>query len=224
MTGAALKRELKAAGTPERAAGAARYFKTGKGEYGEGDVFIGISAPVLRKIEARYWTLSLDELQMLLEAKEHEVRIAALEILVHQHKRGAEKLRRQILKLYMRNTRFINNWDLVDCSCREIVGGHLKTGSRTLLTRLAKSKSLWERRIAMVSTMALVWTRCAWRRYCSTIGTISFTKLWVGCCANWETRTAQCCWAFSENTTNACRGRRYGTRSSIFPRLSGRRS
>ena len=157
MTGAALKRELKAAGTPERAAGAARYFKTGKGEYGEGDVFIGISAPVLRKIEARYWTLSLDELQMLLEAKEHEVRIAALEILVHQHKRGAEKPRRQILKLYMRNTRFINNWDLVDCSCREIVGGHLKTGSRTLLTRLAKSKSLWERRIAMVSTMALVW-------------------------------------------------------------------
>ena len=156
LTGAALKRELKAAGTPKRAAGAARYFKTGKGEYGEGDVFIGISVPVLRRIESRYRTLSLDELQCLLEAKEHEVRIAALEILVHQHKRGDEALRKLILRMYLRNTQYINNWDLVDCSCREIVGAHLKTGSKTLLTRLAKSKSLWERRIAMISTMALV--------------------------------------------------------------------
>jgi len=157
MTGAALKRELKAAGTPGRAAGAARYFKTGPGEYGEGDVFLGVTTPALRKIEARYRTLGLDELQLLLQAKEHEVRIAALEILVHRHKRGDPALRRQILKMYLRNTRYINNWDLVDCSCREIVGGHLKTGSRKLLAKLAKSKSLWERRIAMVSTMALVW-------------------------------------------------------------------
>jgi 3-methyladenine DNA glycosylase AlkD len=156
MTGAALKRELKAAGTPERAAGAARYFKTGPGEYGEGDVFLGVTVPLLRKIVSRYKTLSLDELQRLLKAKEHERRAAALEILVAQHKRGDEALRKEILEMYLRNTQYINNWDLVDLSCREVVGGHLKTGSKKLLTKLARSKSLWERRIAMISTMALV--------------------------------------------------------------------
>jgi 3-methyladenine DNA glycosylase AlkD len=156
MTGAALKRELKAAGTPERAAGAARYFKTGPGEYGEGDVFLGVTVPLLRKIVSRYKTLSLDELQRLLKAKEHECRAAALEILVAQHKRGDEALRKEILEMYLRNTQYINNWDLVDLSCREVVGGHLKTGSKKLLTKLARSKSLWERRIAMISTMALV--------------------------------------------------------------------
>jgi 3-methyladenine DNA glycosylase AlkD len=157
MTGAALKRELKAAGTPERAAGAARYFKTGKGEYGEGDVFVGVTVPLLRKIVSRYSTLSLVEVERLLPAREHEVRSAALLILVAQYEKGDQALRKEILKMYLRNTRYINNWDLVDCSCREIVGAHVLTGSKTLLTKLAKSKSLWERRIAMVSTMALVW-------------------------------------------------------------------
>jgi len=158
MTGAALKRELKAAGTPTRAAGAARYFKTGPGEYGEGDVFLGISVPVLRKIALRYKTLSLDELEKLLASKEHEVRIAALEILVAQHKRADASTRKQILDLYLRNTQHINNWDLVDLSCREIVGSHLKMkrGQSKLLTRLAKSPSLWERRTAIISTMPLV--------------------------------------------------------------------
>ncbi|HEY4381113.1 MAG TPA: DNA alkylation repair protein [Acidobacteriaceae bacterium] len=156
MTGAALKRELKAAGTPERAAGAARFFKTGKGEYGEGDLFLGITVPDLRRIVRRYRGLSLEDVERLLKAKEHECRLAALLILVAQYERGDEALRREIFELYLRNTEFINNWDLVDASCREIVGAHLRAGSRKLLTKLAKSKSLWERRIAMVSTMALV--------------------------------------------------------------------
>src|SRR6266702_1949469 len=142
MTIAALKRELKAAGIPERAAGAARYFKTGAGEYGEGDVFLGVTVPALRKIALRYKSLSLDELQCLLVSKEHEVRVAALE--------------KKILRIYLRNTRYINNWDLVDCSCRDIVGGHLKAGPRKLLDKLAKSKNIWERRIAMISTMPLI--------------------------------------------------------------------
>ena len=149
-------RELKAAGTPVRAAGAARYFKTGPGEYGEGDLFLGITVPALRAIERRYRTLELGEVERLLAAKEHECRLAALLILVAQFERGDKAARRAILDLYLRNTRFINNWDLVDASCREIVGGSVRTGSRRLLTKLAKSKSLWERRIAMVSTMALV--------------------------------------------------------------------
>jgi 3-methyladenine DNA glycosylase AlkD len=156
MTGAALRRELKAAGTPERATGASRYFKTGKGQYGEGDIFLGVTVPVLRAIVKKYKTLPLADVEKLLSIGEHEVRSAALLILVAQYEKGDEAQRKQILKMYLRNTQYINNWDLVDCSCREIVGGHLKTGSRTLLTRLAKSKSMWERRIAMISTMALV--------------------------------------------------------------------
>ena len=134
MTGAALKRELKTVATPQRAAGAARYFKTGPGEYGEGDVFLGITVPDLRRIVRRYETLSLDEVAKLLAAREHEVRSAALLVLVAQYEAGDAAARRQILDLYLRNTHCINNWDLVDCSCREIVGAHLLTGSRKLLT------------------------------------------------------------------------------------------
>jgi 3-methyladenine DNA glycosylase AlkD len=157
MTGAELRRELKAAGTPERAAGAARFFKTGPGEYGEGDIFLGVTVPEVRKIVKRYRTLSLADLERLLASKDHEVRLAVLMILVAQYERGDKPQRRQIFDLYLRNTRHINNWDLVDCSCREIVGAHLLTRPRKLLTKLAKSKSLWERRIAMISTMPFVW-------------------------------------------------------------------
>jgi 3-methyladenine DNA glycosylase AlkD len=155
-TPAALVRDLKAVSTSARAIGAARFFKTGPGEYGEGDVFLGVTVPDLRRISKRYNALGLDDLQRLLTAKEHEVRTAALLILVAQYERGDAPLQREIRNLYLSNTQYINNWDLVDCSCREIVGAHLRTGSRKLLTQLAKSKSLWERRIAMVSTMALV--------------------------------------------------------------------
>lgn len=156
MTGAALKRELKATGTPERAVGAARFFKTAPGDYGEGDIFIGVTVPELRRIVRRYKALGLDDVEKLIAAKEHEVRLAALLILVAQYEKGDADAQRQILDMYLRNTQYINNWDLVDCSCREIVGSHLKKGSKKLLYKLAKSKSLWERRIAMVSTMALV--------------------------------------------------------------------
>ena len=156
LTRMTLIRGLKAAGTQERAIGAARFFKTGPGEYGEGDLFLGITVPALRAIVRSYRTLELGGVERLLSAKEHECRLAALLILVAQFERGDKAARRAILELYLRNTRFINNWDLVDASCREIVGGSVRTGSRRLLTRLVKSKSLWERRIAMVSTMALV--------------------------------------------------------------------
>jgi 3-methyladenine DNA glycosylase AlkD len=156
MTGAALKRELKAAGTPRRAAGAARYFKTGPGQYGDGNLFLGVTVPDLRRIVRHYRGLSLTDTERLLKAKEHEVRLAALLILVAQYERGDQALQRAILKLYLSHTKYIDNWDLVDASCREIVGAHLRRGSRKLLTKLAKSKSLWERRIAMISTMALV--------------------------------------------------------------------
>ena len=153
---AGLKQELKAASTPERAIGAARFFKTGPGQYGEGDIFLGVTVPALRRIALRYKNLSLNDVERLLASKEHEYRSAALEILVAQHRRGDTALRKQILDLYLRNTAYLNNWDLVDCSCRDIVGGHLLTGSHRLLTKLAKSNSLWERRIAIISTMPLI--------------------------------------------------------------------
>lgn len=148
--------ELKAAGTPTRAAGSARYFKTGSGEYGEGDIFLGVTVPILRKIAARYKSLSLPEVEKLLAAKQHECRAAALLILVAQFGRGDHTQQKVILDIYLRNTACINNWDLVDMSCREIVGSHVRTRSNRLLTKLARSNSLWERRIAMISTMPLI--------------------------------------------------------------------
>jgi 3-methyladenine DNA glycosylase AlkD len=156
-TRAQLERALKTAGNPERAAFLARYFKTGKGEYDEGDIFLGIPVPAMRKIALAHRRLDFPDLQRLLDSNIHEHRAAALEILVAQYKRGDEKLRKEIVAFYLKNTARINNWDLVDASCRPILGEYLKTKSRTVLRKLAKSKSVWERRIAMVSTMALVW-------------------------------------------------------------------
>ena len=156
MTRAGLELELKAASSSERAVGMARFFKTGAGQYGDGDLFLGIATPVLRRIALRYKGLELDELQRLLDSKAHEHRTAALEILVAQYKSGNEELRERIVEFYLSNTHAVNNWDLVDASAPYILGEHLKTRPRKILVKLARSKSLWERRIAMVSTLRLV--------------------------------------------------------------------
>ena len=111
----------------------------------------------MRRIALKYCALTLAELQKLLDSKIHEHRAAALEILASQYERGDEKQRNAIVTFYLRNTSRINNWDLVDASARPILGEHLKTRPRKILRKLAKSKSLWERRIAIVSTMTLVW-------------------------------------------------------------------
>lgn len=157
LTRAGLERALRAAGDAARAKQVAVYFKTGKGEYGEGDVFLGMPVPTMRKIALRYRALALRDLQKLLNSKIHEFRAAALEILVAQYEHGNEQQRSAIVRFYLKNTSRINNWDLVDASCRPILGEHLKTRPREVLRNLALSKSLWERRIAIVSTMALVW-------------------------------------------------------------------
>jgi 3-methyladenine DNA glycosylase AlkD len=151
-----LEKALRAAGNPERAAFSARYFKTGKGEYAEGDLFLGIPVPVLRKIALAHRDLPFTDLQTLLKSKIHEHRLAALEILASQYKRTGEKQRKQIVKFYLANTHCINNWDLVDASCRPILGEHLKTNSRTILDKLCRSRNLWERRIAIISTLAFI--------------------------------------------------------------------
>ena len=155
-TRAALVRDLAALASPARAAGAAKFFKSGVGEYGEGDKFIGIPVPALRNAALRYRALSLPDLALLLASAIHEHRLAALEILVAQYEAAGEAERKNIVEFYLGHTRGINNWDLVDASAPYILGEHLKTRSRRPLVRLAKSKSVWERRIAMVATLMLI--------------------------------------------------------------------
>jgi 3-methyladenine DNA glycosylase AlkD len=141
---------------PERAANLAWFFKTGKGEYGEGDRFLGITDPVCRRTALRYRTLPLSDIERLLESRYHEHRFAALEILVAQYERAAAEEQRAIVDFYLQQTHRINNWDLVDTSAPYIVGDFLKGRPRDLLDHLAGSTNLWERRIAIVATLGLI--------------------------------------------------------------------
>jgi 3-methyladenine DNA glycosylase AlkD len=133
-----------------------RFFKTGPGEYGEGDVFVGIKVPVLRKLAAEFETEALQTIRILLKSKIHEERVLALMILVRRFERGNDQGRRQIYNLYLKHTRCINNWDLVDGSAPYIVGAFLQGRNRRPLYVLAKSSSLWERRIAVLSTFHFI--------------------------------------------------------------------
>ncbi len=153
MTSAKLRRDLTVAGDPQRAASAVWFFKTGKGQYGEGDRFIGVPVPTLRKIALRYTHLTLADIKLLLASKIHEHRAAALEILVAQYKAADAATQQAIFDFYLENTARINNWDLVDTFARDIVGGYLLKKSKRVLYRLARSPSLWERRIAIVATL-----------------------------------------------------------------------
>lgn len=155
-TRTALERALRNAADPKRAISVAKFFKTGKGEYGEGDRFIGIPAPVLRKIARQHLSLTFADLHQLLSSPIHEYRSAALEILVAQYARADEARRERIVDFYLRHTRRMNNWDLVDASAPYILGQHLLTRSRKVLYELAASPNLWERRIAVIATLALV--------------------------------------------------------------------
>lgn len=147
---------MAAVADPKRAKGLAWFFKTGKGEYGEGDRFIGITVPEQRKIAKRYVELPLDEIARLLKSPIHEHRFTALEILVAKYARADEAIRCQIFAFYLRHAARANNWDLVDTSAPYIVGKHLKRRPRQLLDRLATSPNLWKRRIAIVATLALI--------------------------------------------------------------------
>lgn len=147
-----IRRELQALGNARYAAGARRFFKTAPGQYGAGDRFLGIRAPALRELAARHRDASLRDISALLASPWHEARVLALLILVRQYAQAAPRDRHAIYRLYMRNTARVNNWDLVDCSAEHIVGAHLRDGHRARLLRLAKSRLLWERRIAVLAT------------------------------------------------------------------------
>lgn len=153
-----LKRELRAHGNPEKAKNNSWFFKTGKGQYGEGDIFIGVTMPEQRSLAKQFTTLTLPELEKLLQSKEHEFRMTALLILVNQFKKSDTHLQEEIYALYLRNTRWINNWDLVDVSAEYIVGRWLENRKErnSVLKKLAQSKSLWERRIAMLATFTYI--------------------------------------------------------------------
>jgi 3-methyladenine DNA glycosylase AlkD len=153
---ATIHRRLKAAGSPARAAGVQRFFKTGPGQYGAGDRFFGIRVPTIRTLVREYQGLSLPDVAALLKSPWHEARLLALLILVRQYARGDAARRDAIFRLYMRSTIRINNWDLVDCSAEHIVGAHLDDGRWTALARLARSKVLWERRIAIIATFQYI--------------------------------------------------------------------
>lgn len=157
---------LQALGSPEAAAFAARYFKTGPGEYGEGDVFLGVRVPALRKLAGEFRDLTEGEVLSLLGSEFHEARLLALLIWVRAAAKGDEATRRRVYDLYLANTRSVNNWDLVDASAREIVGGYLHDKDRRPLHRLARSASVWERRIAIVATHDFI----ARHDYADTLG------------------------------------------------------
>jgi 3-methyladenine DNA glycosylase AlkD len=147
---------LQSLGNPEAAAHAQGFFKTGKGEYGEGDQFLGIRVPVIRQCVRQYRQVGLAETLELLSSPLHEARLLALLMLVDRYQRGTEADRLTIFSAYLEHVNCINNWDLVDCSAEHIVGAQLLAGDRALLYRLAKSKSLWDRRIAMLSTFHFI--------------------------------------------------------------------
>ncbi|MFD2519375.1 DNA alkylation repair protein [Emticicia soli] len=144
--------ELQAIATPERAKASALFFKTGKGQYGEGDIFIGISNPDLRAICKKYNSLSFDDLQTLLNDPIHEYRMAALMILVNQMKKAKAETQKNIYDFYLKNTQQINNWDLVDTSAHAIVGYYLFDKDRQILYDMARTDHLWTQRIAIIAS------------------------------------------------------------------------
>ena len=157
-----LSKDLKKLANPKKAKILQRFFKTGKGEYGEGDVFLGVTVPDCRKIAQKYKELSLKDVTKLLQSKVHEERLIALLILVHNFQRGNEEEKKRIYDFYMSHTGYINNWDLVDLSADKIVGEYLLsdegfwTSQNDILINLARSKNLWERRIAIISTFQFI--------------------------------------------------------------------
>ena len=144
-----MRQALQKLATPARAAGVAKFFKTGKGEYGEGDHFIGVTVPDQRRVARHFSALPLDETDKLLTSRVHEERLTALLILVDQFNDTDDgRVRGRIFRHYMKRLAFVNNWDLVDASAESIVGGWLADKPRALLERLAASKHLWSRRVA----------------------------------------------------------------------------
>jgi len=153
---AALRSELRLLKDPEKAKILSGFFKTGPGEYGEGDRFLGIRVPDVRRIVKNHRKASIKDILELLHSKYHEERLAALLIMVDQYKSGNAAQKSEIFSLYLGNTDYINSWDLVDLTAPHIVGEYLFEKKKALLTKLARSANIWERRIAILSTFYFI--------------------------------------------------------------------
>jgi 3-methyladenine DNA glycosylase AlkD len=156
MTIQKIKKRLKQLANKEKAEVLQRFFKTGPGEYGEGDTFIGVKVPDLRKVAKDFRDIVIKDVVILLESAIHEERLLALLILVSKYVKGNETDKKEIYKLYLKKTTFINNWDLVDVTAQHIVGDYLMDKNKAPLYRLAKSEDLWERRIAVMATFCFI--------------------------------------------------------------------
>ncbi|MFA5842999.1 MAG: DNA alkylation repair protein [Candidatus Gracilibacteria bacterium] len=152
-----LKKDLSKKANPNQAIALQRFFKTGPGQYGEGDIFIGIKVPVLRTLAKQYSTLPLNDLKKLIHSKIHEERMIALFILRHNFEKSKTEIeRKKIVDFYLKHRKGINNWDLVDTSVPYILGPWLKGKDRSILYKFARSKNLWERRIAVLATFHFI--------------------------------------------------------------------
>jgi 3-methyladenine DNA glycosylase AlkD len=147
-----IKKEMKKLANPQKAKILAGFFKTGKGQYGEGDKFLGITVPQTRALVKKYWQMPIVETLQLFQSQFHEERLFALLILVRKYEKGDQEMQEKIFKLYLKNAKQINSWDLVDLTADRIVGNYLEGKSKEILFKLAGSKILWERRIAMLAT------------------------------------------------------------------------
>lgn len=145
---------------PEKALNLQRFFKTGKGEYGEGDIFLGISVPYQRKIAKEFRDIGLDDIKKLIDNKVHEKRLIALLILIEKFRKSDDFGKKEIFDFYLLSAKnnLVNNWDLVDLSAHQIVGGYLSDKNRKIIYDLVSSENLWERRIAIISTFTFI--RC----------------------------------------------------------------
>ncbi len=151
-----LIKDLKKLGNKEKAKILSRFFKTGKGDYGEGDIFLGITVPEQRKIAIKYKNIDLKDAEYLMLDKIHEFRLTAILILVQKFQSGNNAEKKEIIDFYLKNNSKINNWDLVDLSADKILGAHLIDKDRSILYKLAESKNVWKRRIAIISTFHLI--------------------------------------------------------------------
>ena len=184
--------ELQALSDAEKREIFPKFFKAGKGEYGEGDRFLGVTVPNIRAIAKLHKDISIEEIRDLIQSEWHEVRLCALIIMVEKSKKKDEVLRKELFNLYLSQTKRINNWDLVDLSCRFIIGEYLLDKSRDILYHLAQSPLLWDNRIAIVSTYAFIRKGQLEDTYALSdlmmqhTHTTSCTKLLVGCCVKLE--------------------------------------
>ncbi|MFB5651911.1 DNA alkylation repair protein [Leptospira wolffii] len=149
-------REIRSHADPKKVEILAGFFKSGKGEYGEGDIFLGIQVPPIRKISKEFRGLPLTELQKIVSSKYHEERLCGFFILCETFSKSEEADRKKLHSFYLKNIKYVNNWDIVDLSSREMIGDYLRDKKRDLLYKLAKSKNLWERRISVIATYSFI--------------------------------------------------------------------